>query len=250
MTADATDVLDSILADTEALAATITDDTLDVAVPSCPGWTLRDLAHHLGEVQRWARLAVVTGAPPRESDIDAPPASGPDEAAVLRSWLLAGARALVDAMRDLDPAAPTWHPFPVPQVVAVWPRRQAHEVAVHRWDAQNAIGGPASGFPLGPDFVAEYFDVIVPRVMARDGRTPPRGRLVVRVSETATATVIDTTDGTVKVQPVGAVEPVEHGLPELAGRADDLVLALWRRQPLPGGTSSSLAAAWLEFGGN
>ncbi len=238
--------LDSIIDDTVALAATITDPTLDLPVPSCPGWTLRDLAHHLGEVQRWARLAVVTAAPPDEAAIDPPPGVGPDEAAALRRWLVTGAHALVDAMRDLDPTAPTWHPFPVPRVAAVWPRRQAHEVAVHRWDAEHAVDAPSGGFVLGADFVAEYFEVIVPRVIDRDGRSAPSGRIRVRLTDTATSWVVDTSDATVQVV---AGDP-DLALPELAGTADDLVLALWRRQALPSGATSALAAAWLDFGGN
>ncbi len=239
--------LGSITSDTASLAATITDETLDADVPTCPGWTLRDLAHHLGEVQRWARLAAVTGAPPQDDAIDPPPAPGPDEARALQEWLTSGARALVDAMRDLDPAAPTWHPFPVPKVAGVWPRRQAHEVAVHRWDAQRAVGEPGDDFPLAADFVAEYFEVIVPRVIDRDGRTPPVGRLRVRLTDAGTEWTVDTTERDVRFTASAAADV---DLPELTGSADDVVLALWRRQPLPGGPTSPLAEQWLEFGGN
>jgi uncharacterized protein (TIGR03083 family) len=239
--------LASIEADTSALADTLTDQTLDTDVPSCPGWTMRDLARHLGEVQRWARLAVLHASPPDESLIDAPPAPGPTEAADLRAWLLAGSRALTSAMRDLDPYAPTWHPFTVPQIAAVWPRRQAHEVAVHRWDAEQAVGTTAEPFALGSDFVSEYFEVIVPRVVARDGRVTPVGRLAVRESDTGMVYLVDTTDSAVRF---GALDDPTTVDGEIAGSADDLVLALWRRRPLPGGAASALARDWLAFGGN
>lgn len=239
--------LASIEADTSALADTLTDQTLDTDVPACPGWTLRDLAHHLGEVQRWARLAVLHASPPEVGPMEAPPAPGPTEAADLRAWLRAGSTALTAAMRDLDPDAPTWHPFTVPQTAAVWPRRQAHEVAVHRWDAQQAVAAPAEPFALGSDFVAEYFEVIVPRVVDRDGRVAPVGRLAVRESDTAAAFLVDTTDGTVRVIALDDATTVDG---EIAGSADDLVLALWRRRPLPSEAASALAQDWLAFGGN
>ncbi|MFN8172291.1 MAG: maleylpyruvate isomerase family mycothiol-dependent enzyme [Candidatus Nanopelagicales bacterium] len=238
--------LGSITSDTASLAATITDETLDADVPTCPGWTLRDLAHHLGEVQRWARLAAVTGAPPQDDAIDPPPAPGPDEARALQEWLTSGARALVDAMRDLDPAAPTWHPFPVPKVAGVWPRRQAHEVAVHRWDAQRAVGEPGDDFPRAADFVAEYFEVIVPASSTATehatGR-PPAGPADRRRDGWA----VDTTERDVEFTASAAADVDLPGAHRIGGRR--------RSRPVeatapPGGPTSPLAEQWLEFGGN
>lgn len=247
MTPDLSDYTASIVADTEALAATITDETLDTPVPSCPGWTLRDLAHHLGYIQRWARLAVVTAARPDDSAIGAPPPSGPAEAAQLRTWLLTGAHELVAAFDRLDPTAPTWHPFPVPRLAGVWPRRQAHEVAVHRWDAEHAIGAPSEPMALADDFVAEYFEVIVPRVVDRDGRRPPVGRLAVRLTDVGAAYLVDTTGGAVAFGPLPDGAGVDA---EIVGTAQVLVLALWRREPATDVPDTPLVTAWLDFGGN
>lgn len=245
MPPDPTAYLTSIRTDTAALAATLDDTTLDIAVPSCPGWTLRDLAHHLGYVQRWARLAATTGRQPDDDAIDDPPLAGPDEAAALRAWLVGGADDLVAALARIDPAAPTWHPFPVPRVAAVWPRRQAHEVAVHRWDAQHAVGAAPTAMPLADDFVAEYFEVIVPRVVDRDGRTPPVGLLDVTLADSTYR--VDSAAGWVGFGPRPASGAADA---EITGAAEDVVLALWRRAPLPTAPTSPLAAEWLAFGGN
>ena len=48
---------------TERIADVARDAELDAPVPSCPGWSLRDLVVHLGGVDQWATHAVVEGTP-------------------------------------------------------------------------------------------------------------------------------------------------------------------------------------------
>lgn len=234
------DYLSSISSDGEAFAAVMEIAALDRTVPSCPGWNLRDLAHHLGYVQRWARIAAATSAPPRDDDIEGAPGD-----ADLPDWLRAGTSALTETLGSVPADAPTWHPFPVPRVAALWPRRQAHELAVHLWDAQAAVGVPT---PMNPafaaDYVHEYFDVIVPRVMDRDRRQPPIGLIHVRLTDVDESFAVRSTPGAVEV-----VGPTE-GSDVIAGRAERVLLALWMRRPLAGPPAVGLAAEWLEFGGN
>ena len=45
------------------------------------------------------------------------------------------------ALAAADPTAPVWTWVP-DQRAAFWFRRQAQEVAVHRWDAEGAAGTP------------------------------------------------------------------------------------------------------------
>jgi len=225
------DYLSSISSDGEAFA--------DV-IESCPGWTLRDLAHHLGYVQRWARLAAANGAEPDDGQIDGPPAD-----AELATWLRDGRMALIETLGSVPGDAPTWHPFPVPLVISVWPRRQAHEQAIHLWDVQSVTGTPTRLDPmLAADFVREYFEVIVPRVMARDGRQAPAGIMNVELTDVGGRLSVRSTSETVAVMPSTEVAPT------IAGSAQDVLLALWRRQPLNEAPTSGLGAEWLAFGGN
>jgi uncharacterized protein (TIGR03083 family) len=240
------DYLASITADADRMADVIADGPLDAVVPSCPGWDLRDLAHHMGEIHRWARLAATTAAPPADDAIELPPASGDDECGRLAAWLRAGAASLVGALADIPSEAPTWHPFPVPRVAAVWPRRQAHETAIHRWDAENAVDRRTPLDPaLASDFVREYFEVIVPRVVDRDDRVAPVGILEVRLTDTRTDLVVMSN---------GREVVLTNGIATcdatIEGAAQDIVLALWRRQPLAGAPADGLGAQWLDFGGN
>ena len=195
----------------------------------------------MGFIHRWARLAATTGAAPVADLIEAPPAN-----TGLADWLTAGADDLIDALRDLPPDRPTWHPFAAPRVVAVWARRQANETMIHAWDAVDAVGGTISLDPAAAaDNVAEYFEVIAPRILSRDGRSAPVGSLKVQCTDTGDEFVVRSDDGTsVAIRPSGASEAI------LAAPAEQLCLALWQRRGLPAAPDAPLAAAWLAFGGN
>lgn len=234
------DYLASISADGDAFASVIASGPLDADVPSCPGWSLRDLAHHVGYIHRWARLAAEAAARPDDAAIDEPPAD-----ADLPDWLRTGTRALVQTLGSVAGSAPTWHPFTVPQVMSVWPRRQAHELAIHLWDAQNAVGIVTPMDPLlAASYVREYFEVIVPRVIARDARRAPVGIVNVELTDVGGRLSVRSTGGTVDVMPSTEDAPV------IAGSAEDVLLALWRRRPLGPASTSPLVGEWLEFGGN
>src|SRR5690606_16527072 len=92
----------------------------------------------------------------------------------LADWFREGATELVEALGGLDPGAPTWHPFTVARVASVWPRRQAHETAMHRGDAQAAVGEPDPIDPeLASDGIDEYFEVAIPRLIERERLAVP-----------------------------------------------------------------------------
>src|SRR6188768_3342756 len=126
--------LESLRRDGSRIAEVVAAAELSTAVPSCPGWNVADLATHMGFIHRWVIEAVTTRERPRNENIE--PAPGGADAATLGSWLQRGVDTLVHELSDLDPDAPTWHPFDAPQVAGLWPRRQAHETMIHRWDAE------------------------------------------------------------------------------------------------------------------
>ncbi|MEI7547435.1 MAG: maleylpyruvate isomerase family mycothiol-dependent enzyme, partial [Actinomycetota bacterium] len=150
------DYLSQLSTDAKSLAAAVGHGPADAPIAGCPGWTLQQLGVHVGNVHRWARLAVMTGAPP-QIDPSADPA--PEDAAGLAGWIVEGAGRLIETLRGIDPTSPTWHPFPVePKVSGLWPRRQAQETSVHRVDAEVAIGRPAYiDAAVAADGVDEYW---------------------------------------------------------------------------------------------
>lgn len=224
-----------VRADGARFADVVRGAPLDAAVPACAGWALRDLAHHLGEIHRWARVAAATGERPNDGALEPPP---PDDE--LADWIDAGVTALADTLDALDPTAATWHPFPTPRVAAVWPRRQAHETVVHRWDAESVTDEHTPIDPeLAADGIAEYFELIVPRLVARDDVAPPDEPLVIELTDLGV--VVEGAAAGVRV--VETPESVD-----VAASAETMLLALWGR--VDGPEPSPLARAWLTLGGN
>ena len=58
---------------------------------------------------------------------------------------------------DLD--GPTWHPFGAAKLGRVWPRRQAQEISIHRWDAEQATGPTVSDAAKKAVITQLFYDV-------------------------------------------------------------------------------------------
>lgn len=98
-------------------------------VPTCPGWTIRDLVGHVGAGHRW--VAGLVEARQREL----PPRTevpAPDDPAAWPEWLTAGARRLVDAVRATGPELPVWT-WQADRTAGFWLRRMLHDELVHRY---------------------------------------------------------------------------------------------------------------------
>ncbi|UDY37690.1 maleylpyruvate isomerase family mycothiol-dependent enzyme [Dermatobacter hominis] len=225
---------------------------LSAPVPSCPGWTLRDLVEHLGGVHRWARECVETGAPParaRATDpLSEPP---PEEADALARWFGDGAIGLANALDAAPLDAPTWTPFPIPDpTIAVWLRRQTHETALHRWDAEAAVASPREMDPaLAADGVDEYLEVIVPRKVERDGIVLPPGSAHLHCTDTPGEWTVEVVDGEYVLD-----RSHRKGDAAIRGTAEHLLLRLWGRD-IPDGSievigDEAVASAWTSIGGN
>ena len=219
----------------------------DAPIAGCPGWTLSDLARHVGTVHRWARAAVLTADVPRLAP-DSDPMPTPPEG--MAQWLRDGAERLVTTLEATDPAAPTWHPFPVePKLAGLWRRRQCQETFVHRLDAELAIGHtPVIDDELAADGVDEYWNVMLPRMLSREGLTTPGSVLAVRLTDAPGAWVVDGRSGAVALAPI--VEPQAS----ISGSSAAMLLRLWGREVAAGAISVSgdadVAAAWLTLGGS
>jgi hypothetical protein len=63
-------------------------------VPTCPDWSLRDLARHLGRVHRRVAATVTSGAQRLVRHDDVPDAEPPRSRDEVATWLLAGGAAV------------------------------------------------------------------------------------------------------------------------------------------------------------
>jgi uncharacterized protein (TIGR03083 family) len=235
--------LDHIRADANRFAAALERGPSNAPVAACPGWDLVRLAAHLGGVHRWARHAVLDAAPPGETPRPAADTDWPQ-------WLREGADALVEVLAAVDPDAPTWHPFPAPLVARVWPRRQAQETVVHRWDAEAAVGTPSPIDPdLASDGIDEYFELVLPRLSVREHVGLPAGSFHVHCTDVAGEWLVERDGDQLRV-----VREHAKGNAALRGPAEAILLRLWNRDSPRAGEldqvgDPAVAAAWLALPG-
>jgi uncharacterized protein (TIGR03083 family) len=198
---------------------------LAAPVPSCPGWRVADLLRHIRYVHQWA-AAHVREAP---SQIIAGPleaellAGGPPDAELLDAYR-AGHQALAETLRSADPALACATFLPAPSPLAFWARRQAHETAIHRADAELAAGGTVT--PFEPGFASDGIDELVTGFAPRKNQAGHATTRTLRLHATDTGDrwhVIIGPGGTQGQRGPGQAATV------LSGPASGLYLALWNR---------------------
>lgn len=209
----------SLRRDAETLTDVLRAADSATPVPDCPGWTLLDLGRHLASVHRWAQEIVTTGDKAEEPE-------APTDPATLVAWFVEGADLLATALREVDPVRPTWSFGPPPRLASFWPRRQAHETAMHLGDALRAVGRADEAVQppdLAADGVDEVVTVFFPR-QVRFGRTEPLTAGVrLELSDVPGASWVLAGDGT---------DPGAAWSATVRGPAYDVLLALWGRAGL------------------
>jgi uncharacterized protein (TIGR03083 family) len=238
--------LGHLTADAERFASVLETAPADVPIAACPGWDLLRLAEHLGQVHRWATFCALNARPPSHSEAEALESFTPERAT---TWFRDGADRLISTLRQIDPEEPTWHPFPVEHVARVWPRRQAHETAIHRWDAERAAGLVASVDPeLASDGIDEYFELAIPRLIRREGITLPTGSLHVHCTDVDGEWLVWSEDGEYRM-----IRAHEKGDAALRGPAEPILLRLWGREHRESDVSPvgdpSVLDGWLAIAG-
>ena len=204
---------------------------LDVPVPTCPDWTMRDLAQHLGNGQRrWAGIVTAGPAdgPPAAADDVAPP---PRDGEALRAWLAGSTEQLLTALRAAGPDRGCWTWWGVSQspcTSGAVARHQVQEAAVHTYDAQLSLGA-AQPLPaeVGLDGVGEFLDTCCAGPYA----WPYEPCAVDYVaSEGGAWRLTLTADGVRSTRLTSAGAPKADA--SLTGTAGELVLALYGRIPV------------------
>ncbi|ROO51385.1 uncharacterized protein (TIGR03083 family) [Micromonospora sp. Llam0] len=221
--------LGALRADGPAFRAAVAQVPLDAPVPSCPDWTVVDLVHHLGAVYAWVREHVVRGVvdpPTVRSEMTGRP--GGDEALV---WWQQEFDALVNLLDGIDPELPAWNWAPQAKKAAFWPRRIAHETAVHRWDAQTAIAGvePVEA-KLAADGISEVLDSWLPAGRRRSHQPAYGVAHLVATDAEQEWYVRLRGEGMALLDTDTILDSDDHHTRTLAtGTASDLLLGLWGR---------------------
>lgn len=158
-----TEHIAALQAEGDRLASIAEAAAPDAPVGSCPGWQLRDLIRHVGSVHRWATGFVAEQRTDwvglAEPDMLR---AGPAADRLLAAWFREGHQRLVATLRNADPQVSCWTFLAAPSPLAFWARRQAHETAIHRADAELAAGaGPADVAPFPPGLAIDGIDELI-----------------------------------------------------------------------------------------
>lgn len=199
-------------------------DHLDLEIPHLEGWTVASVIGHTGWLFRFASLALQStpdDAPSRSSVPEPPPG---DE---VIAWFADGAAEIQDTLEttDLEAIRPTWTG---PQSGAWWLRRLSHEIAVHRWDAESAIGSPE---PIegrqARDGIDEVLEVFAPQRL--------EFATLAGAGETVHLHATDIDDGewllTYGAEAITWSHAHAKGDVAARGPVSDLLLLLWSRIP-------------------
>ena len=224
----------------ELLAGAAERAGMSAAVPACPGWRVADLLRHTSYVHRWAagfvaqRLTEPVDEPPEEEILQ----QGPGDESLV-GWFREGHAALVRTLSEASPDVDCWTFLSAPSPLAFWARRQAHETAIHRVDAEQAAAGAgrsADGPRFEPAFAANGVDELLMGFLARNvGRESwpgLGGDLALHADDGPGARA----DWLVGGRPGAAGVSRGNGPADCAvtGRARELYLLLWNRGPADG----------------
>ncbi len=147
-----------------ATAADQGDLTVDIA--ACDGWDMRSLVRHLGLIHLWAAGTVTAAHDDWLDAMDIPDmarywpelgSSWPDDTDLV-SWYGATRDNLIRVLESAPADHQCFSFLPAPTPVTMWARRQASEIAIHRFDAENARGVPSY---FEPEFAADMLDELL-----------------------------------------------------------------------------------------
>lgn len=211
-----------------ARIAELADANPTAAVPSCPGWDVARLAGHIGRVHRMT-IGVLTNTVdgfPDMSTMEKPPTDPLLSAGFLRS----GAATLDGLLADRAVDSPCWNFLNEPSFARFWFRRQCHETAVHRYDAELAFDGaatPTTPAVLAVDGIDEYFVMVRERLLATREVASLGGSLHLHATDIEGEWMINVDDGAITV-----THGHDKGDAAIRGTASDLFLGLWGRLDL------------------
>lgn len=239
--------------DGELMAAAAERAGLTSTVPPCPDWQVRDLLRHTGHVHRWAARYVAEALPrpvPGLTEAEILAADPPDSELI--GWFREGHASLVATLSDADPALACWTFLPAPSPRAFWARRQAHETAIHRIDAELATEGGVVT-PIGAGFAADGIDELIMGFFGRDQRklsaaqrAGPHQTVQVRTTDTGGEWLVALAEDGKLAARVERCGGTADGEPRpdcsLTGPAAGLYLLLWNR--------ADPATAGVEVGGD
>lgn len=212
-------------------------------VPSCPGWTGRELAEHVAGVLTFWAHQLASGDP---TERHVPPSYDSSAASDPVEWLDAATAVLVEALGEMGPDEPCWNWSGV-ELHSGWvARRMALELAVHRFDGELTVGETtAIASALAVDGIDERLEVHLRTDVPDAPESGLGGPICLSCSDAEAAWVVEVGNGRFRSRhgagPAAAV---------LRGPASDLFLFTWNRvglELLDLTGDRSVAEAWATL---
>jgi uncharacterized protein (TIGR03083 family) len=221
-------------------AAVASAPSLDVQVPTCPEWTLFDLAQHIGEGRRdWAATVAAGPAPAKSAAAGAP--AVPREREALLAWLAESTDQLLDALRKAGPDRGCWTWWETsqsPQTTGAVARHQLQQLAVHTYDAQITVGTPQ---PLPAEVALDGVDEFLSTCVATTSAWPHQPAVVDfhasegrswRLSLSADGARTTRLPGSGSISATATDQDPDAASASVWGTADELVRILYDRIPV------------------
>jgi uncharacterized protein (TIGR03083 family) len=190
-------------------------------------------------------------AVPEPSEAEILAADPPD--GQLLDWFREGHAALVDALRAAPADISCWTFLPAPSPLAFWARRQAHETAIHRVDAEQAGGEAVTS--SDPAFAADGIDELIMGFLARherrlsdEQRAGGRRRLHIQPTDATGEWQVEVTEDGTRAQSVRRGGDCSAAECIVAGPAAGLYLVLWNRAEPGAATEVSVGGDAAVFG--
>jgi uncharacterized protein (TIGR03083 family) len=190
-------------------------------VASCPGWTVHRLVRHIARVQAQVVLSLDADPAGEAPRTERPPEDW-DE--LLAFWD-ATVTTMLDELARRGPGRPAWA-FAHFEGTGFWARRQAHETAIHRLDAEHAAhGDDVPHMVFDPGFAADGVDEVLHVMIARFP-TDVSGTVLVHAADAGRAWQVTLTEG--GKPGIGKATELDTDA-SLVGTADAVYRALWKR---------------------
>jgi uncharacterized protein (TIGR03083 family) len=232
------DFMAALERDAARMQLVVADADLDAPVPTCPGWTVRDLVVHTGIVHRHKAATV------RDMLTEGPPDQPDDPDGDIIEWFNEGVEGMLAVFSAANLDAPTWTWCRHDHAARWCVRRMAHETLIHGVDAAIAVGNaPEVDESLCQDGIEEILTEMM--VGAPDWGevalgdhsielvTPGRSwslRMTTWSGESPnTGNVYENEPG------IAVIDPVADPDASICGTAAQLDLWLWGRGELPDG---------------
>lgn len=214
-------------------AAAASAPDFEAPLPTCPGWTLRELVRHVGGAQRRQAGIVTAGPDAGKPDVtwqDVAEAA-PTEREALIAWAAEGTRLLMDALREAGPDRGCWaywQTAQTPLTTGAVARHQVYEAGIHAYDAQLAAGDTQ---PLPDEIAVDAVDEFLFTVGSTSLPWPYKpAAMDVRATEGAFwRATLDAAGVQLSRSAEAPAMPAEF---VLEGTASDLALVLYGRLPV------------------